>query len=95
MRCTTALLAACLLAATMAGCSSGKSQAEIQKECQAALTTAATKTNRPAECKDLSQEDYDTLLTAWVLKNTLSEMPKEDRDLLDYSDDGEINGSVG
>jgi len=94
MRRTTVLLA-CLLAAGAAGCSSGKSQDQIAEECQAALTAEATKTDRPDACEGLSQEDYDTLLTGWVLKHTLDGMPKEERDLLDYSDDGSINGSIG
>lgn len=90
----TAVAVCLLLAGTVAGCSPGKSDAEVQKECQASLTTSATKTDRPEACEDLSQEDYDTLLTAWVLKHTLDGMPQEDRDLLDYSDDGSINGSL-
>lgn len=67
-RTTTALLTSLLLASATAGCSSGKSQDEIAKDCQKALTSAATKTSRPDACKDLSQDDYETLLMAWVLK---------------------------
>jgi hypothetical protein len=93
-RTTIALLAAALLLAGGAlGCS--KSQDEIARDCQAALSEKATKTNRPAECEGLSQDDYDTLLMAWVLKKGLADMPQEDRDMLDYYDDGSINDSIG
>jgi len=68
---------------------------DMVKDCQKALSSAATKTDRPEACDGLSQEDYDTLLAGWVVQHTLDEMPKGDRDLLDYSDDGEINGSIG
>jgi hypothetical protein len=93
MRHTTALLAAaCLLAAGAVGCS--KSQDEIAKECEAALTEKATKANRPPECEGLSQKNYDAVLMNWALKNALDEMPKKQRDTLDYYDDGSINGSI-
>lgn len=95
MRATTILLATLLLAGAAVGCSSGKSEAEVQKECQAALSSKATKTDRPDACEDLSQADYDTLLTDWALKNALDGMSKKDRDTLDYYDDGSIDGSIG
>lgn len=95
MRATAAVAVCLLLAGTVAGCSPGKSQAEIQKECQAALSSKATKTDRPDACEDLSQADYDTLLTDWALKNALDGMSKKDRDTLDYYDDGSIDGSIG
>ncbi|MEV0691791.1 hypothetical protein [Streptomyces sp. NPDC050388] len=94
MRTRTALTAVLLaLAVLTAGC--GKSEAEQQADCQKALTSEATKTNRPDACKGLSQDDYDALLMAWALKNALNEMPKKDRDTLDYYDDGKLNGSIG
>jgi hypothetical protein len=68
---------------------------EMAKACEKALNSSSTKTHRPDACKDLSQEDYDTLLTGWVLENVLDDMPKSDRDRLDYYDDGSINGSIG
>ncbi|MGP4043981.1 hypothetical protein [Streptomyces sp. 2A115] len=46
----------------------GKSEAEIQADCEKALDKTSTKTNRPDACKELSQEDYDTLLMAWVMQ---------------------------
>ncbi|WP_327160540.1 hypothetical protein [Streptomyces zaomyceticus] len=87
-RLTAAALTASLLLALTA-CSSYSAE-----DCQKALTDASTKTSRPTECQDLSQEDYDVLLTNWALQKALNGMSKEDRDLLDYSDDGSINGSI-
>ena len=65
------------------------------KACQKALTKSATKTDRPDACEPLSQDDYDTLLMASILDGVLDDMPKKDRDMLDYYDDGSINGSIG
>ncbi|MDX3575961.1 hypothetical protein [Streptomyces sp. FL07-04A] len=42
-------------------------------------------------CEDVKRDDY----LALVLSNTIANMPKEDRDLLDYSDNGTIDGSIG
>ncbi|MET9424655.1 hypothetical protein ABZY06_28635 [Streptomyces sp. NPDC006540] len=64
------------------------------EDCQRALTSESTKTNRPEECQDVSQEDYDTLLLDRALKGALNDMDKTDRDTLDYYDDGSINGSI-
>ncbi|MFJ2964243.1 hypothetical protein ACIPIC_18330 [Streptomyces collinus] len=72
----------------------GKSEAEMQADCQKAITKAATKTNRPDACKELSQKDYDTLLMAWIIDNTVEDMPQEDQDVLDLYDDGHVNGSI-
>jgi hypothetical protein len=87
--------AAAVLVALAAVTACGKSEAEEQADCEKALTSAATKTNRPDACKGLSQKDYDTLLMGWALENAIDGMSQEDRDLLDYSDDGELNGSIG
>ncbi|MBV1936520.1 hypothetical protein KUF83_08070 [Streptomyces sp. BV286] len=62
--------------------------------CEKALTSAATKMDRPDACEALSQDDYDTLHMAWVMQNAFDEMPKKERDTLDYYDDGSINGSL-
>ncbi|NUO43749.1 MAG: hypothetical protein HOV82_17135 [Streptomyces sp.] len=71
MRRTTTLLLAAVLLLGGGAVSCGKSQEEIAEECQAALTEKATKTDRPSECEDLSQEDYDALLMSWALKHAL------------------------
>lgn len=93
MRTRTAITAgALLLAAFAAAC--GKSEAEQQADCQKALTSDATKTNRPDACKDLSQEDYETLRMAWALENAVRDMPESEQDLLDKYDDGELNDSI-
>ncbi|MET8766335.1 hypothetical protein [Streptomyces sp. NPDC004658] len=67
---------------------------DMVKDCQKSLTSSATKTHRPEACKGLKQDDYDTLLMAWTLKHALKEMPQDDQDMLDYYDDGSVNGSL-
>jgi hypothetical protein len=94
MRTRTTLAAGAILLAFL-GTSCGKSEAEQQADCQEAITEESTKTQRPEACEDLSQDDYDTLLMHWALQKGLEEMPDEERDMLDYYDDGEVNGSIG
>ncbi|MGW4388216.1 hypothetical protein [Streptomyces sp. NPDC004685] len=65
-RTVIALLAAATLALT--GC--GKSEAEQQADCQKSITESSTDTKRPDACKDLSQDDYETLLVDWGLKHS-------------------------
>ena len=90
MRTTAAALtAATLLLAALTGCSSYSVE-----DCQHAVTSHSTKTDRPTECQDLSQKDYETLLLDHAVKEALHGMDKKDRDLLDYYDDGSINGSI-
>jgi hypothetical protein len=72
----------------------GRSYDEMVKDCQNALTSTSTKTDRPEACEGLKQDDYDTILVSWTLKNAFHDMPKSDRDTLDYYDDGSINGSL-
>ncbi|WP_435279386.1 hypothetical protein [Streptomyces sp. 1222.5] len=67
---------------------------DMVKDCRKALTASATKTHRPEACEGLKQGDYETLLLDWALTHALDEMPKDDRDMLDYYDDGSINGSL-
>ena len=42
-------------------------------------------------CEDVKRDDY----LALVLSNTITNMPEKDRDLLDYYDNGTIDGSIG
>lgn len=42
-------------------------------------------------CEDLKRDDY----LALVLSNTIDNMPKDDKDMLDYYDNGTIDGSIG
>lgn len=79
-----------LLALALTACGSSYTVAD----CQKALTDASTETNRPKECADLSQEDYKTVLMNKAIKDALGDMSQEDRDLLDYGDDGKLNDSV-
>lgn len=73
----------------------GKSYDEMVDDCQNSLTATATTTHRPEACEGLKKDDYETLLIAWSLKNALHDMPQSDQDMLDYYDDGSINGSLG
>lgn len=65
MRTTAALLLACL---TLAACTSERTQDEIAADCRPALSKKATKTDWPAECEGLTQENYDALLMHWILE---------------------------
>lgn len=42
-------------------------------------------------CEDVKRDDY----LALVLSNTISNMPEDDKDLLDYYDNGTIDDSIG
>ena len=95
---TTIITAAAI---TVAGAGTGlgiwlaqPSYDDMVKDCQKALTPSATKTHRPDACEGVKQDDYDTLLMAWTLKNAIKDMPKDERDTLDYYDDGSVNGSL-
>ncbi|MFD3741599.1 hypothetical protein [Streptomyces sp. NPDC058629] len=59
---TAALIAAALLALT--GCSSGYTA----DDCAAAIDDTSTKTNKPVECQDISEEDYETLHLGYLLR---------------------------
>jgi hypothetical protein len=86
-------IAAAVITATLAFAATGCSSYSIE-DCQRAVTDESTKTDRPKECEDLSQDDYDTVLMHRILKENLREMDKTQRDALDYYDDGKINGSI-
>lgn len=68
---------------------------ETVAACQKAIGPSSTKTHRPAACEGLTADDYSTLLISWTLKHTFDDMPKADRDALDYYDNGTIDGSLG
>lgn len=57
--------AVALLIAGAAGCS--KSQDEIAEDCRQAIDSTSTKTNRPDECKGLSDDNYQLLLMHRIL----------------------------
>ncbi|MCX5365930.1 hypothetical protein OG864_45350 [Streptomyces sp. NBC_00124] len=63
--------------------------------CRKGIDSSATKTNRPEVCEGVTQDDYDALLVSWTLKHTFDDMSKTDQDMLDYYDNGKIDGSVG
>ncbi|MET7975763.1 hypothetical protein ABZW44_22510 [Streptomyces mirabilis] len=66
---------------------------DIVKGCQKALTAQvkAGGKGKPGACKGVKKDDYDTLVIASVIDG----MPKKDKDLLDYYDNGTIDGSIG
>ncbi|MFD4547260.1 hypothetical protein [Streptomyces sp. NPDC058466] len=68
-----------------------KSYDEKVADCKKALDSTASRGHRPAACEGVKQGDYDALLVGWTLKH----LPKSDRDVLDYYDDGSIDGSIG
>jgi hypothetical protein len=84
-----AAIAAALLAAATA---CGKSEAEMQADCQKAITEASTEKNRPEACNDLSDDDYSALLIAHFLdKEGLGDVDEHPEDLLDYTEDGDVD----
>jgi len=66
---------------------------ETVSKCQKALVaqTKAGAKGKPSACKDVKQDDYDDL----VMANVIDGMSKKDRDMLDYYDNGTIDGSFG
>ncbi|MFF4746804.1 hypothetical protein [Streptomyces sp. NPDC001268] len=88
-RTTTAAALAAALFFAGTGCSS-----YTVEDCKNAIAEEHSKTNRPKECEDLSQKDYDLILSHWALKKAFNDMDKEDQDILDLYDDGSVNGSV-
>ncbi|WP_282695484.1 hypothetical protein [Streptomyces sp. CC208A] len=92
MRIKPALTTASLivtLTLTLTGCSS-----YTVNDCRKALTDTSTETNRPKECQDISQADYEALLMSRDLDKALDGLSDEDKDLLDYHDDGQLNDSI-
>ncbi|MFF3690708.1 hypothetical protein [Streptomyces sp. NPDC002187] len=89
----TRTIAAAAVAAALLLVGTGCSSYSVE-DCQRAINDESTKTNRPKQCEDLSQEDYDLVLAHWAMKKALNDMDKTDRDTLDYYDDGSINGSI-
>lgn len=66
---------------------------EIVKGCQKALAaqSKAGGKGKPGACMDVKKDDYDKI----VFLNAFDGLPKKDRDLLDYYDNGTIDGSIG
>jgi len=90
----SAVVAALAIAGTVVWMNA-KSYDDTVAACTKALDSASTKTQRPDACEGVKQDDYDALLVGWSLKHAFDDMPKEDQDMLDYYDDGSINGSIG
>lgn len=87
---TAAAIAAGLLLA-VTGCSSDTTY--TADDCAAAITDASTKTDRPAECAGVSDDDYETLILSHVLKREgLDNLDESPGDLIDYAEDGIVDG---
>ncbi|MFD8566191.1 hypothetical protein [Streptomyces sp. NPDC059639] len=67
MKTRTAITAVALLAAALTGCT--RTDANKQADCRTAITDGVREASRPDACKDLSEDDYQALLTDWVKKN--------------------------
>ncbi|AVH59981.1 MULTISPECIES: hypothetical protein [Streptomyces] len=92
------ILSAAVAALVIAGAVvwlNAKSYDDTVAACKKALDSSSTKTHRPSACEGVKQDDYDALLVGWALKHAFDDMPKSDQDMLDYYDDGSINGSIG
>ncbi|MFJ7963154.1 hypothetical protein [Streptomyces sp. NPDC096324] len=88
-------IAAVLLIVTAVVWMNGDSYQDTVAACKKALNSTSTKTNRPDACEDVKADDYDALLISYSLQHAFDDMPQSDQDLLDYYDDGSINGSLG
>ncbi|MDX2732867.1 MULTISPECIES: hypothetical protein [unclassified Streptomyces] len=87
-RTATIAIAATLLLGGLAGCG------YTADDCAAAINDSSTKTNRPKECKDISDEDYMTLVLGYMLKKQgLDNVDEHPEDLLDYAEDGVVDGN--
>lgn len=85
----TRLTLAALGAATLLGLTGCGYSAD---DCAAAITDESTKTNRPEQCQDISDDDYELLLMGYILKKEgLDEVDEHPEDLLDYSEDGDVD----
>lgn len=88
MRLRTAAITTTLLLAGLTGCSTTYSA----DDCASALTDESTQTNRPVECRDISDDDYTTLLLGRLLeKEGLDDVDEHPEDLLDYAEDGDVD----
>lgn len=66
---------------------------ETVKSCQKALVaqTKAGVTGKPSACSGVERDDYEAIVVA----NAIDGMSEKDRDMLDYYDNGTIDGSIG
>lgn len=72
----------------------GHSYRDDLAACRTALEaqTKAGGSGRPDACDGVKKDDYDSLVVGAVIKYGLGQ---QDKDTLDYYDDGSINGSLG
>lgn len=86
MRTTAAALTAATLLLSLTACGYSAD------DCAAAIDDSSTKTNRPEQCQDISDDDYELLLMGYILKKEgLDEVDEHPEDLLDYSEDGDVD----
>jgi hypothetical protein len=86
-------IAAVLVVVTAVVWMNGDSYQDTVANCKEALAaqTAAGGSGKPDACDGVKEDDYDAL----VIGNVLDNMPKKDKDMLDYYDNGTIDGSIG
>ncbi|WP_331719501.1 hypothetical protein OG693_39735 (plasmid) [Streptomyces sp. NBC_01259] len=89
----TRLTAAALTAAALLALSACSSDTRYTTDdCAAAITDTSTKTDRPTECANVSDDDYETLLLGHLLKHEgLDNLDESPGDLLDYAEDGTVD----
>jgi hypothetical protein len=98
MKRRTTIISAAATSAVAAGAGlafwlSQPSYDDVVKDCQQALAAQfeADGEGRPDACRDVKDDDYDAIL----LQAAFRELPEKDQRVLDYYDDGSINGSIG
>ena len=66
---------------------------ETLAKCKTALAaqTKAGVKGKPSACEDVKEDDYSEI----IVSNMIDGMSKKDRDMLDYYDNGTIDGSIG
>lgn len=93
MRSRTIPALALLLTVAFGVTACGQSEAEKQASCYDAIK-ARTEGDKakPQACKDLSEDDYNTLVMGWVLEKTgLDELGEHPEDLPDFAEDGVVD----
>jgi hypothetical protein len=91
----TAGIAALLAIITTVVWMNGRSYEDTVADCKKALGPTSTKTNRPDACDGVKADDYGALLVSYSIQHAFDGLPKTDRDMLDYYDNGTIDGSIG
>lgn len=89
-RALTALVLAAAAALGLAGCASYDDHV---KDCMAAVKAREDgDTSKPEACKEVKEDDYTTIVMHQVLVDEgLDDLKEHPEDLLDYSEDGDVD----